>query len=140
VEEMFDWDPGRPLVDMRLFFQAIGFYGLEENRSYLDHYLSGEEVTLDELREEYLDAPEASTEARLDYVTRRLAELGIDPIVLDYGHPDWRSLSIVKLFVPELTTPFLQSRPMLGHPRLQPLRSGLQDPDGSGIAMPLPYP
>lgn len=62
---------------------------------------------------------------------------GIDPIVLDYSHPDWRQLSVIKLYVPELTTPFLQSRPMLGHHRLAELRGSVVD--ASGSALPLPY-
>ena len=74
----------------------------------------------------------------LDKLTDELLETGIDPIVLDYSHPDWKSLSIVKVFVPELTTPFLQSRPMLGHRRLSNLRSELIQPNGQ--VLPLPYP
>jgi hypothetical protein len=57
---------------------------------------------------------------------------------LDYSHPDGRRLSVVKVDVPELTTPFLQSRPMLGHQRLSNLRESVVD--GSGSALPLPYP
>lgn len=138
VERMFDWEPDRPLVDMQLFFQAIGYYGLVEHRHLLAHYLSGPEVTIEELRDTARSAPEASTDARLEHLLDELAEHEIDPIVLDYSHPDWNALSIVKLYVPELTTPFLQSRPMLGHPRLSPLRDDVIDEDGT--ILPLPYP
>ena len=62
----------------------------------------------------------------------------IDPIIINYSHPDWNQLAIVKVFVPELTTPFLQSRPMLGHPRLASLRDAVRLRGGG--ALPLPYP
>lgn len=67
-----------------------------------------------------------------------LTQKGIDPIILDYSHPDWNSLSVVKVFVPELSTPFLQSRPMLGHPRLAQLRADVVLPNAR--VAPLPYP
>jgi len=138
VERMFDWEPDRPLVDMQLFFQAIGYYGLIEHRDLLDHYLSGPEVTIEELRDTARPTPESSISSRLEHLLDELAEHEIDPIVLNYSHPDWTALSIVKLYVPELTTPFLQSRPMLGHPRLSPLRDGVIDENGT--ILPLPYP
>jgi hypothetical protein len=75
---------------------------------------------------------------RLTGLLGELAGHGIDPIVLDYSHPQWRRLSIVKVWIPEVTTPFLQSRPMLGHPLLRNLREGLVQPNG--WVMPLPYP
>lgn len=139
VTEMFDWEPDRPLAEMTLFFQAIGYYGLAEHEHLLADYLAGEPVTLDEVIEtgNGLDAS-APTEERLEVVLEELTARGIDPIVLDYSHPEWQQLAIAKVFVPELTTPFLQSRPMLGHPRLARLRDGVRLPGGG--ALPLPYP
>ena len=137
VRKMFDWDIERHLSEMTLFFQAIGYYGLPENSHHLEHYFRGEWISGDEaLGEDYRNR--LSVEESLDRLTDELLENGIDPIILDYSHPDWNSLSVVKVFVPELTTPFLQSRPMLGHPRLRTLRPELIQPDGQVI--PLPYP
>lgn len=139
VRTMFDWEEDRHLSEMTLFFQAIGFYGLPINAYHLNHYLTGEEITGEELFDaEQRHRTELSTVERLELLKGELQESGIDPIILDYSHPDWRSLSVVKVYVPELTTPFLQSRPMLGHPRLSELRAGLQQEDGQ--VLPLPYP
>ena len=139
VRTMFDWQVGRPLAEMELFFQAIGYYGLDEYLPDLESYLSGPQVNAAEL----LDPAhglgvDSRIEDRLAVLLDELDAHGIDPIVLDYSHPDWRQLSVVKVFVPELTTPFLQSRPMLGHPRLAQLRASVQLPNGR--VAPLPYP
>ncbi|WP_165000914.1 YcaO-like family protein [Rothia uropygioeca] len=139
VRTMFDWDEDRHLSEMTLFFQAIGFYGLEQNARHLDHYFKGEEIAGEELFDiEQRHRSKLSTAERLEILTDELSQSGIDPIILDYSHPDWKSLSVVKVFVPELTTPFLQSRPMLGHPRLSNVRADLRQEDGQ--VLPLPYP
>jgi len=139
VEQLFDWAVGRPLAEMTLFFQAIGYYGLAENEHLLAPYLAGPEITLEEIRDSGVDlSEESSVNERLEALLAQFQAKGIDPIVLDYSHPDWRRLSVIKVYVPELTTPFLQSRPMLGHQRLSNLRESVVDATGS--ALPLPYP
>ena len=139
VQQLFDWAVDRPLAEMTLFFQAIGYYGLAENEHLLSPYLSGPEITLEEIRDTAVDPGEGSSvDERLEILLAQLEGNGIDPIVLDYSHPDWRRLSVIKVYVPELTTPFLQSRPMLGHQRLAELRDSVLD--ASGAALPLPYP
>lgn len=138
VRTMFDWDGDRHLSEMTLFFQAIGYYGLPDNLPHLDHYLSGDQLSGEEVLGAERRREGLSTRQRLDELTDELQDADIDPIVLDYSHPDWTSLSVVKVFVPELTTPFLQSRPMLGHPRLADVRAELVQPDGQ--VLPLPYP
>jgi ribosomal protein S12 methylthiotransferase accessory factor len=139
VRTMFDWELDRPLSEMTLFFQAIGYYGLPENAEHLEHYMSGEQISGEELFDAGQQGrSDLSTRERLDRVVADLQEQGIDPIVLDYSHPDWNSLSVVKVYIPELTTPFLQSRPMLGHPRLARLRPEVVR--ATGETMPLPYP
>lgn len=139
VQDMFDWEVNRPLAEMSLFFQAIGYYGLDEHRHLLDHYLSGPDITWREICESTPQLAEASsTDERLTHLLGELAVNDIDPIVLNYSDRSWRHLAIAKVYVPELSTPFLQSRPMLGHPRLRPLRDSVVAPDGR--IYPLPYP
>jgi len=138
VERMFDWEYGRPLSEMTLFFQAIGFYGLPEYSEWLDHYLHGPEIKLSDLMDLSDFERNPSVSERLEDVLGDLTAKGIDPIVLNYSHPDWNQLSIVKVWIPEVTTPFLQSRPVLGHPLLADLREDLVQPNG--WVMPLPYP
>lgn len=138
VREMFDWEPDRHPSEMKLFFQAVGYYGLKEHEGFLDDYLSGPIADWGEVQGIGRDLTiESSVQARMDILLARLANSGVDPIAFNYSHPDWRSLHIVKVFVPELTTAFLQSRPLLGHPRLATLRSGV---DAGSYVKPLPYP
>jgi len=139
VRTMFDWRPGRPLAEMELFFQAIGYYGLDDYLPSLESYLSGPEVEVSALLSPLDSLPtSASLGERMERLLGELTQKGIDPIILDYSHPDWSSLSVVKVFVPELSTPFLQSRPMLGHPRLAQLRADVVLPNAR--VAPLPYP
>ena len=137
VARMFDWSPNQPLAEMKLFFQAIGFYGLPEYRNELNHYFESPHISLTEILD---TVGESATDipTRLDQLLLDLQTRGIDPIVLDYSHPDWKRLTILKIWIPEITSPFLQSRPMLGHPRLAKLRTTLRQP--GGWLMPLPYP
>lgn len=137
VSQMFDWSPDQPLVEMRLFFQAIGYYGLAKYRSELDHYFESPQITLTEILESVGDVA-VNVQDRLSQLILDLQMHGIDPIVLDYSHPDWKRLTILKVWIPEITSPFLQSKPLLGHPRLANIRDNLYHPDG--WLMPLPYP
>lgn len=138
VQTMFDWEADRPLVEMDLFFQAIGYYGLDDNLSHLDYYLSGPEIDLADVLEKTGGLKKPTVNEGLEKLLHELGEKGIDPIVLDYSHPDWQNLSVAKVYVPELTTPFLQSRPMLGHQRLADVRPQLRTDNGH--LQPLPYP
>ncbi|MDN5892921.1 MAG: YcaO-like family protein [Nocardioides sp.] len=140
VRTMFDWEEGRPLKEMTLFFQAIGYYGLPDNVPHLEHYMSGERVAGEELfsGDEEAARVEMPTAQKLDKLLAELQSSGIDPVILDYSHPDWQQLSVVKIYIPELTTPFLQSRPMLGHPRLHHVRDDIIRANGE--VLPLPYP
>lgn len=137
VRTMFDWEAARSLSEITLFFQAIGFYGLPENECHLDFYFGGKRID-GSCALPYPEREIWSASDSLQALSGELMEHGIDPIVLDYSHPDWMQLNVVKVFVPELTTPFLQSRPMLGHPRLQAVRPALRRVDGN--VLPLPYP
>jgi ribosomal protein S12 methylthiotransferase accessory factor len=138
VEKMFDWDPGKSLAEMELFIQAIGYYGNPEFEGELDDYLNGPDTTWPELVEELEAAIEPHrSDTALDTLLGAAAAAGLDPIVVDFSVPEHRQLAIKKVFEPRLTTGFLQSRPVLGHPRLQPLRPGvIRD----GVPSPLPYP
>lgn len=140
VRTMFDWELDRPLSEMTLFFQAIGFYGLPDNVEHLEHYMTGETVSGEEVfgSADQERRSRLSTDDRLDRLLEELDGQGIDPIAIDYSHPDWHSLAVIKIFMPELTTPFLQSRPMLGHPRLAQVRPEIVTDNGE--VLPLPYP
>ncbi|PKO22649.1 MAG: hypothetical protein CVU38_08305 [Chloroflexi bacterium HGW-Chloroflexi-1] len=138
VEKMFDWTAGRPLAEMTLFFQAIGYYGLDENIGLLDPYLDGPVIDYEDVVEAGCGlGKDTSVEERLEVLLSELSASGIDPIVLDYSHPDWNTLAIMKVFVPQLSNPFMQSRPMLGHTRLAEIRPEIRI---GSTAQPLPYP
>jgi ribosomal protein S12 methylthiotransferase accessory factor len=138
VASMFDIAEDADASQMTLFFQAIGFYGHAVNRPKLDWYIHGNPtVSLSELP---VCRPRSAAE-RLAMLDAALAAKGIDPIVFDFTPDAMGALRLIKVFIPELTYAFLQSKPMLGHPRFTevPERLGLQVPDELNPD-PLPYP
>ena len=50
-----------------------------------------------------------------------LAARGIDPVVFDFTPPQFDSLSLVRIFIPELTQPMSPAMPVLGHRRFRDL-------------------
>ena len=138
VDRLFGWAYERPLAEMTLFFQAMGFYGLPEYSTELDYYFDAPEMAMSDVSDWSWDSPTPCVEALLEGILTDLEGNGIDPIVLDYSHPNWSRLSIVKVWIPQLVAPFVQSRPMFGQHSLLELRPELLRPDGK--ILPIPYP
>ena len=141
VERMFTVSEDTTADEIALFIQVIGFYGYRQNRTKLDWYLrDNPPKPLSELAHD----GGRTTRARLTSLLDVLSRLGIDPIVFDFTPPHLTSLALMKVFIPELTQPFLQSKPMLGHPRFGAVadRYGRPLRDGTEVHCvdPLPYP
>nr|BFD81436.1 hypothetical protein StreXyl84_08370 [Streptomyces sp. Xyl84] len=142
----FGMAPDAPLTDMLTYVQAMGYYGNRELRGLLAaHRHGGEEVALADLGaapQHHGDGP--ADAARLAALCTVLERHGIDPVVLDRTPEGLSHLRLMRVFAPELTQPFLQSRPMLGHPRFGRVRDLLGDRSpltGEPQASPpLPYP
>jgi ribosomal protein S12 methylthiotransferase accessory factor len=142
VARLFDMDPDAPTSSIDLFFKVIGYYGYRQNRHKLDWYLEDNPPLL------YSELPRDDGSAAgdpLDRLIPVLREHGWDPIVFDFTPPQFRRLTIVKVFMPELSQPFLPSIPMLGHPRFRDARKlmGLDDRELARedlVLDPLPYP
>lgn len=143
VRRMFDLDPDTAIEKIQLFFQIISYYGYRQNASKLDWYLAGSGHTVD-----YSSLPSVRFESardRYDYLLGVLRRHGLDPIVFDMTPPGMGALKLVKVFMPDLTQPFLQSRPILGHPRFADAnkllgRSTETIPYSAFTTDPLPYP
>ncbi|MBP0456590.1 YcaO-like family protein [Streptomyces montanisoli] len=142
----FGMSPDAPLAEMLTYVQAMGYYGNRELRGLLTaHRRAGDEVALEAIG----SAPPPreggpADAARLDALRTVLDRHRIDPVVIDRTPQGLDHLKLVRVFVPDLTQPFLQSRPMLGHPRFARVRDWLGertpltgDPQA---APPLPYP
>ena len=151
VRRMFDLDPDAPIQNLQLFFQIISYYGYRQNNARLDWYLkgSGEQVSYSDLPAVRFDG----VEQRYDYLLGVLRRHDLDPIVFDMTPPGSGAVKLVKVFLPELTQPFLQSRPILGHPRFADAAKLLGRRHGGDeaaaaqaisfdqlVADPLPYP
>jgi ribosomal protein S12 methylthiotransferase accessory factor len=114
-ERYFDMDPDAPLADMDLFIKAVSYYGHRKNREKMRWYLTeGRSVPLSSLPVAGVEEPEARYEQLLLVLRRH----GLDPIVFDFTPSGMRQSRLTKVFLPELVQAFLQSQPMLGHPRL----------------------
>jgi ribosomal protein S12 methylthiotransferase accessory factor len=111
---LFDIDPDAPVSKINLFFQVIGYYGHRKNVAKLDWYLqSNETVALSSLPHSEHSTMEAKWAALCEILRRHR----LDPIIFDLTPPTLRQVKLLKVFMPELTQAFLQSRPVLGHPR-----------------------
>lgn len=138
VEAMFDIAEDADASQMTLFFQAIGYYGHRANAPKLDWYIK--DLAPKPLSELPVDRC-ADRHDRLAHLDAILARHGLDPIVFDFTPDAMDHLRLIKVFIPELTYAFLQSKPMLGHPRFRevPEALGLEVPAELNPD-PLPYP
>lgn len=142
VGRLFEMAPDDPVEKIDLFFKVVSFYGYRQNVGKLDWYrFDGDDVSLSTLPE----AGELSPEDKLDRLLGILADRGIDPICFELTAEAERRLSLLKVFIPELTQPFVQSIPLFGHPRFAeaPRMLGLRDhpmPYELLLSDPLPYP
>lgn len=138
VAAMFDIAEDADASQMTLFFQAIGFYGHRVNQPKLDWYIKDNpQLGLAELP---VCRPATSRE-RLAHLDALLEAKGMDPIVFDFTPDSMEALRLMKVFIPELTFAFLQSKPMLGHPRFTEIPKELGLPVPAELnSDPLPYP
>ncbi|NDZ78803.1 hypothetical protein G3I19_09745 [Streptomyces sp. SID10853] len=142
----FDLAPDAPLSEMLTYVQSLGYYGNRELRGLLTaHRGAGDEIALADIS----GAPPRreggpADAARLAALCAVLDRHGIDPVVFDRTPEGLSHLRLMRVFVPELTQPFLQSRPMLGHPRFARVRDWLGERSPltgePQAAPPLPYP
>jgi ribosomal protein S12 methylthiotransferase accessory factor len=142
IDRMFLVGPDATVEQMTNFIQAIGFYGHRTKRDKLTWYLTDNPpLPVTSLPTDPTGTPADRLRFLLDVLDRRL---GADPICFDFGPPGLRQLALLKVFIPELTFPFFQSRPMLGHPRFARMAAlaGVETPGGRPRINPdpLPYP
>ena len=146
VAQIFDISPDEDASRFNLFFKAIGYYGYRENAPKLEWYFSNDqERGLSECPT--LPSREMRGAGRLARLSEILRQHDIDPILFDMTPRGFHHVKLMKTFIPELTQPFLQSKPIFGHPRFRAAREHAAD---SGFAPerrevpftddPLPYP
>ena len=142
VGRLFEMGPDEPVSKIDLFFKVVSFYGWRKNAEKLDWYRKeGETVQLSELPV----TGDRTTEEKLALLVEVLAAHGIDPIVFDLTPPGMHRLKLMKVFIPELTQPFVQSSPYFGHPRFKQAGMMVGQRDGEMpleelLTDPLPYP
>jgi ribosomal protein S12 methylthiotransferase accessory factor len=142
VDEMFGVEADAPLDRLTLFVQVIGYYGHPANHHKLDWYLDhNPALALSAMP--HVD-PSTSMSQRLTDLKTVLERHEIDPIIFDFSPPDTDQLVLFKAYIPEITQPFLQSRPMLGHPRFATVAASHGGNDNLEYQDlnpdPLPYP
>jgi len=142
VRRMFDVGQDTPVSKIDIFFKIVAFYGYQKNYKKMDWYLEGgKSVPLSSLPEFRSN----STEERFDHLMQILKKYQIDPIIFNFTPPQMRQIKLMKVYIPEITPPYLHSSPLLGHPRYyevpytlglanKPLRFSDLNSD------PLPYP
>jgi ribosomal protein S12 methylthiotransferase accessory factor len=124
------------------FVQAIAYYGYPGNAERTRWYFEdGPEIPLSELIAR--DAAfEPDPMARMRAALRRR---GLDPIMFDFTPRSLHHTRLWKAFMPELTQPYPQNAPALGHPRFAEMARASGVPGAATslddlLAEPLPYP
>lgn len=142
VTNLFDMDPDDPPSKIDVFFKVVGYYGYEQNKHKMEWYTRGGEETL---LSALPSRPDLSPKEKFEFIQATMEAHDIDPIVFDLTPPPVRSAKLMKVFIPELTQPFIQSIPCFGHPRFQEARrlAGVSDEALAATDIlrdPLPYP
>lgn len=139
---MFDIHEDARREEFSNFIQVVPFYGYESNQEKAAWYFDeGKEVPLSSLP----TAPDKSLDARWDYLEGVLKRQGWDPVVFDFTPDGMQQTSLMKVFMPELSSPYPPSAPGLGHSRYYdvPVATGHaeQPPTYAELTKePLPYP
>lgn len=128
--------------DFDNFIQVVPFYGYSENQKKLDWYLrdtSIPTIALSDLSTEFADMDEL--ESALEICRRSK----LTPIAYDLTPVDFKSISLTKVFIPELVPAFPPNMQMLGHERYSTFRKiiGASESLQSFSDLetnPLPYP
>lgn len=117
VRRMFDIGADDPISKINVFFKVIAYYGYRQNAPRLDWYLQGgDEVPMSSLPPFIRESIDVKLKNLVEQVLR---PRGMDPIVFDFTPKQMQQLKLLKVFMPELTQPFLQSAPMFGHSRFR---------------------
>jgi ribosomal protein S12 methylthiotransferase accessory factor len=141
VSRQFEMGADDDVSKIDLFFKVVSFYGYKANVGRLDWYLKGGgEVALSDLPVVLGNATE-----KYEHIREVLRTHELDPIVFDCTPSAMNHVALLKVFLPELTQPFIQSLPIFGHPRFAAAGQMLgktTEPIGFAdlVTDPLPYP
>lgn len=124
------------------FVQAIAYYGYADRVDDTAWYFEdGPTVLLSDLHAQ-ADEFDPDPYRRMEQTLR---SRDIDPIMFDFTLDDLRHTKLTKAFIPELTPPYPQQSPALGHPRYRdvPVATGHRETrltTAELLADPIPYP
>lgn len=139
---MFDIHEDARREEFNNFIQVVPFYGYRSNQKKAAWYFEeGDEVPLSSLA----TTTDKSIDSRWKSIEDLLSGYGWDPVIFDFTPEGMRHTSLVKVFIPELSSPYPPSTPGLGHKRYYtvPVESGYatRAPKLHELTRePLPYP
>ncbi len=111
---MMEIDPDAHPDEITDLFKTIAYYGYDANlRKVEEFYEQSEEVTIEDLLEGEMPQTHQSLYGRLMEI---LDARKLTPVCFDLTPPYFRSLTIQRSIIPELSTYFMIPR-FLGHPR-----------------------
>jgi len=126
IDKVFGIGEDAPVSKINIFFKVVIYYGYKKNLEKLRWYLKeGDELPIKSIPSIKLETSKEKYEFILDVMKK----YEIDPIFFDFTPNIFKKLKLVKIFIPELTLPFLTSFPYLGHPRYLnlPMKIGMLD-------------
>jgi ribosomal protein S12 methylthiotransferase accessory factor len=114
MDRLFGVDEDVKQAELNVFIKILSYYGYKKNFERLRWYVDTEDsVRLSDLRRVRL----GSLQERWDYVIDTLRAHEMDPVVFDFTPSQFSTVKLMKVFITELSPPFLPSLPMLGNSR-----------------------
>jgi len=123
ISNIFGIEEDAPISNIIIFFKVIVYYGYKKNLEKLKWYFQGKKVDIKSLPSIKLK----NAKEKYEYIINVMKKYNIDPIFFDFTPKFLKNLKVTKVFIPELTLPFLASYPYFGHPRYfeLPMKLGL---------------
>lgn len=118
IDKVFGIDKDAPVSKINIFFKVVVYYGYKKNLEKLRWYLNeGKSLPIKSIPSTML----SDSKEKYDFILKVMKKHNIDPIFFDFTPAIFNKLKLIKVFIPELTLPFLTSHPYLGHSRYSTL-------------------
>ena len=136
------WDHIKPtsrVSELTDFYYAPVYYGYAENLPKMSWYMEADNA----VDWDQIPTTKATTvDEEYEEITGWLATHRIHPIVFDFNSACWPGVSVIKVYMPQLTFAHVPSHPYFGHPRYYevPRQLGVRNGVRGLLGDPLPFP
>ena len=142
IDRTFGIDKDAPESKLDVFFKIVIYYGYSKNIKNLEWYLNAKDSILSS---KIPSKENRNGKGQYNFIREVAKNHHFDPICFDFTPPYFKQLRLLKVFIPELTHPFIAAYPYLGHRRYLelPKKMGIMEKNLTFkdlVKLPLPYP